>query len=292
MFGNLMRSELSRLRFRRRAWGSLILMMLAGLVIPMTWMGQIRQPTDNELELAKVNLMRIQVLGDCPDCTLQDVTLWMDLERVIHDGIGPSGLAIAFIAFMIVVTYVGADFSSGALATQLTFTPRRRVVLAARTLACGLLGSLLMVVGIVTVTAVTIIGYLAVNGIGSIGTAPGLLGIVTGGAVYGFFIGVIAALVTFIIPSTPLAMAAGVAALVGNSLVESSFYSRPDSWVLHLMPIVNGQAMLMGNAAEGGLFYWSTGQLSRGDAMVFHVVVIVVLFALAAALFERRDIKP
>ena len=31
MFGHLMRSELSRLRFRRRAWGRLIILLLAGL---------------------------------------------------------------------------------------------------------------------------------------------------------------------------------------------------------------------------------------------------------------------
>lgn len=293
MFGHLMRSELSRLRFRRRAWGSLVLMMLAGLLIPLSWMSQVRQPDARELVLAQVNLMRTQALGQCPNCTINDVTGTMDLARAIHDGIGPSGLVVAFLAFMIVVTYVGADFSSGALATQLTFTPRRRAVLTARVLACGLLGSLLMTVGLVTVAAVTVIGYMAVNGIGSLGTAPGLLGIVTGGAVYGFLLGIIAALVTFIIPSTPLAMASGVAVLVGDGVVEGWYFNSDPSWEVHrFMPIVNGYAMLMGNIGESGaLASGGRAFLSRGEAILYHGVVIGVLFVLAVLLFERRDIK-
>ena len=42
MFTNLMRSELSRLRYRRRAWGSVILVILAGVFIPASWADQIR----------------------------------------------------------------------------------------------------------------------------------------------------------------------------------------------------------------------------------------------------------
>ena len=48
MFTNLMRSELSRLRYRRRAWGSVILVILAGVFLPASWADQIRQPGSQE----------------------------------------------------------------------------------------------------------------------------------------------------------------------------------------------------------------------------------------------------
>ena len=291
MFANLMRSELSRLRYRRRAWGSLILVMLAGLVLPSQWMGSIREPTAAEVTLAQAELTRAQLFGECSDCTLAQMQGWWSFERVVHDGIGASAIMIAFFAFMIVVTYVGADFSSGAMSTQLTFTPRRVVLLAARALACGVLGAVLMLVGLVTATSVTIIGYLSVNGSDSIGAAPGLLNVMVGGAMYGFLIGVIAALVTFVIPSTPIAMAAAVVVLVITGLIDDGSFTPLSKAALHMMPMRNGNAVILGDHVVERYNQVVSVTITRADGLVFHLVVILALLALAAFLFERRDIK-
>lgn len=292
MFGQLMRSELSRLRYRRRAWGSLIVVMLVGLILPSTWMSDIAEPSRAQQILANVELTRMQLVGACSSCDLSEVTSWWPLRRVITEGIGMNSLVLAFVVFMIIVTYVGADFSSGALSTQLTFTPRRTVLMVARTLACGVLGAVLMAVGVVTMTGVTVVGFLAVNGIASVGTAPGLLNVVLGAVGYGFLLGIIASLGTFMIPSTPLAMGTAVMVLVVTGLADGFGLNPLRAWAAHLMPTRNGVAMVLGQSSSNEVIFGQQGTIiTRGDSLLFHLGVIAVLFCLAAVLFERRDIK-
>ena len=292
MFANLMRSELSRLRYRRRAWGSLILMMLVGLVLPSFWVGSIREPTPREQLLTEVDFARMLAVGECQGCTLADVQGWWSFGRAVRDGIGGSTIFLALIAFMVVVAYVVSDFSSGAMATQLTFTPRRSAVLVARTLACGVLGALLMLAGVIATTTVTITGFLALNGLESIGTAPGLLDVVSGAVVYGAFLGIIAALVAFIIPSAPLAMVTTTGVLIVNAFVDWSGIDHLPSWVFHLLPIHAGQAMLLGNVVVTDPYVGEvTTVISRGQSIVYHLFVVIALFAVAAVLFQRRDVK-
>ncbi|NHB85272.1 hypothetical protein G7085_13235 [Tessaracoccus sp. HDW20] len=180
MFGHLMRGELARLRYRRRAWGSMILMLVAGLLAPAVWMEGIAMPTEADITLAMDELVRMQNQGDCLDCTFRDLLGWPTFDVVVRNNLSAAGIAFAFLTFMVVVAYVGADFSSGAISTQLTFTPRRSLVLATRALACGVLGALLMAVGLLTTTGVTVVGYLATNGVDSIGEASGLLRLLGG----------------------------------------------------------------------------------------------------------------
>ncbi len=291
MFANLMRSELSRLRYRRRAWGSMILMMLAGLLVPSMWMGSIRRPTPDERLLAYIEFVRITATNECTGCTLAEMGGWWDFERAVNDGIGAGALLLAFIAFIVVVTYVAADFSSGAMATQLTFTPRRSTVLTARMLACGVLGALLMLIGMLTATAVTVIGFLAVNGVGSIGAAPGLLDVLIGAVVYGWFIGLVASLLAFIIPNAPLAMAAAIGVLIGNAVIDLGKFERMPTWVHRLLPIRTEEAMVQGSSVAVDMMGEAVVVITRWQSLVFHSVVVAVLFAVAAFVFERRDVR-
>lgn len=293
MFTNLMRSELSRLRYRRRAWGSVILVILAGVFLPASWADQIRQPGSQEILLAQVDLVRMQATGECPDCTLDNVVYFLTFDEAVVTVLPQAALVLAFIAFMIVVTYVGADFTSGALATQLTFTPQRGILLAARTLACGVLGAVLTLVGIGTTVASMVVSYMAVNGIGSIGPAHGLLELIASTMFYGFIVGLIAALVTFTIRSTPLSMAAAVAVLVVNLLIDDMVVAGRDAWIYHLLPLRNAIAMIYGRSdltdpfTDGPNF----GVVTRGESLIFHLCVIAVLAVVAGLVFERRDVK-
>lgn len=292
MLLNLMRSELSRLRYRRRVWGSLIIMIVVGVFAPSTWADQIPAPTDAELTLFEADLVRMRLTGECPECTIDDLFAHLSFGQMIHDAFPLVTLFLAFLTFMIVITYVAADFTSGALATQLTFTPRRGVLLAARTLAGGVLGTALMAAGLVATSASAVVIYLSVNGIDSIGPAPGLLDLLLISLLYGFLLGAIATLVSFILRNTALSMAAAVTVLVVNGLLEGASYPTQVFW-LHLMPLRTGVALLVGEATS--YVMTPTGSrlitVTRAEGIVFHLVVIVLLGALAAFLFQRRDVK-
>lgn len=293
MLLNLMRSELSRLRYRRRVWGSLIIMGLVGVFAPAMWADQIPEPSADTLILARADLVQMQITGQCADCTIDDLIYHMSFDSMISTAFPQMIMVMAFLVFMIVITYVAADFASGALATQLTFTPRRSVLLAARSLASGVLGLALIGVGMVAMVASAIVTYLSINSINSIGPAPGLLQLVVCGLLYGFLLGVIAALVSFIIRNTALAMAAAVVVLMVNLSIDQAGLPG-QSIAVHLMPLSAGMALLFGEAAAS---YFGAGGavvaviISRGEAIVFHLGVILVLAALATFLFQRRDVK-
>lgn len=294
MFTNLMRSELSRLRYRRRAWGSLILMLLIGVFTPAGWTDQIPAPTEDQLSLARAELVRLRLTGDCPACVLSDVTGNVSFAAAVETVFPQAALLFAFLTFMIVVTYVGADFSSGALATQLTFTPRRGVVLAARAGASGVLGAALMLVAMGAAVASTVVIYLSVNGIGSIGAATGLLELLLVCLLYGFLLGVIAALVTFIIGNTALSMAAAVVVLFLSLLFDDLSVASSRPWLYHILPVRAGVAMLQGDSEVYGGLLGATDVdvvVTRGEAVVFHLVVVLLLALIATFVFGRRDVK-
>lgn len=294
MLANLMRSELSRLRFRRRAWGSLILMLLIGVFTPMSWVDLIPEPSPSDQALARAELIRMRLTGECPTCVLSDVSANISFARAVETIFPQAALIFAFLAFMIVVTYVGADFTSGALATQLTFTPRRRVLLAARSLACGVLGAALMLAGMVAAVTSTVVAYLAANGTASIGAASGLLELVGASLLYGFLLGVIAALVTFIVGNTPLSMTAAVAVLFASLMLEDTSTTRLEPFVYHLLPMRTGLAVLTGGSSFLDAFVGSGAEpivVTRPEAIAFHLGVIALLAVVAAVVFERRDIK-
>lgn len=292
MLFNLMRSELSRLRYRRRVWGSLIIMVVVGVFAPATWADQIPAPTAAQLTLLKADLVRMRLTGECPDCTLDSLTVHLPFTQMVTDAFPLVALFLAFLTFMIVITYVAADFTSGALATQLTFTPRRGVLLTARSLACGVLGMALMGVGLVATSASAIVTYLSVNGIGSIGPSPVLLELTLVSLLYGFLLGIIATLVSFVLRNMALSMAAAVTVLVINGLLEGASYPAQVFWS-HLLPLRTGVALLVGEATS--YVFTPKGELlvtvTREEAIVFHLVVIVLMGALAAFLFQRRDVK-
>ncbi|NHB85273.1 hypothetical protein G7085_13240 [Tessaracoccus sp. HDW20] len=88
---------------------------------------------------------------------------------------------------------------------------------------------------------------------------------------------------TFIIPSTPLAMGAAVVVLIGNGFVvdeATSLMQNGETLLYRLLPAQHGIALV-----------YDESSAATGRALVYHLVVMAVLFAVAAFLFERRDIK-
>lgn len=286
-----MHAEVTRLRFRRRVGLSVLAMVLLGLLLPTFLMPTQGPLTQQEVAEAREFLAQARADG-CTECTLSDMmrTPWTfdDVVTTLSD----TGLLWGLVVFMIVLTYVGSDFSSGTLATQLTFTPRRPLVLAARCLAGGLMGGALFLIGMLTVTVVSTVWFLALYGFGSIGPAAGLLDLLTMSALYGVLLGLIASLLVFVCNGSAAAASMAILAVVLGGVVELVVWERGTLWLIHLSPSLQGIALMEGSAEHYGSFEGAAPVVvGRPEALGFHLVVIAVLAVLASVAFERRDVK-
>lgn len=297
MMLDLLRAEILRLRYRRRSTWSVLLMLVVGLVLPTQWMPGAAPLTAQEYRDAKLFMAQEIEEGYCEPsgCRLDDfLRTVMDFDGVVTN-IAGSGLLVAFIVFMIVLTYVASDFASGALATQLTFTPRRPAVLAARTLGAALLGGTLMAVETLTNVAVSTIWYLALHGFGSVGGGAGLLDTLASAVAYGLILGAVASLLVFILGSALLAAGAAVLTLVVNFAIEAYVTGSVAVALSRLFPLRQAEALLTGEAPVGDSYWtsWETAASSihRPEAIGYHVIVIGVLLVLAIGVFRRHDIR-
>ena len=212
----------------------------------------------------------------------------MDFPEVISS-LGTSVLFLAFVVFLVVVTYVGSDFSSGALGTQLTFTPRRWAVLVSRSLAAGVLGAVLMAVGLLAATVESVVWFMAMFGFNAATPAIDLLGVVGAAIAYGAFLGVIGALLVFLLNGTVLAAAAGLLAVIVTAWGDALMYTGSTSLAFYFGPVWQGLALVYPALVAGDVY--APIPVGRLTGAGYHLVVIALLAALAIPLFERRDVK-
>ena len=174
---NLLNAEIASLRYRSRTTVAIIGLLLLGLLLPTTWMGNARPLSSDELAQARAAFEESRAL--CPDCEPTEYMrhVW-SFNDVIQGGVQPFVTLLALVVLTIVVFYVGSDFASGALWTRLTFTPRRTPVLVARVLVSGLLGALMMALSVVTTVIVSAVWFVAINGYESLDTDRARLALV------------------------------------------------------------------------------------------------------------------
>ncbi len=289
MVGSLLRTEFLQLLFRRRVSASLVGVVLLGIALPVLLLGDMSPLTGDTMVSAQASYVDSLRDGTCDTCSPTDFLYgYRSFGALISDDLGPASLLTALIVFMVVVVYVAADFSSGALSTQLTFTPARRSVLAARCIGAGLLGATLMGLGTVTSLGVSVVWYMAMHGVGSIGVAPGAAAFICAAVLYGAFIGIIGALLVFLTngPVWAALLAGGVLAV---NLIVSSEVSLSKAVVLRsLMPVYQGSVLLTGEALEYSYEALGTGRL---EAVVYHLLVIMLLAVVTVPVFDRRDIR-
>lgn len=290
MFFDLLRAEVVRLTYRRRATWSVVLMLLIGILLPTQWMPGAAALTAAERAEAQSWLASDQAAGYCTEgCHLDDYLRSVLTFRDVTDNIADAGLFVALVVFLIAVTYVASDFASGALATQLTFTPRRPAVLAARTLGASLLGAVLMALATVTSISVSVVWFLGLRGFGSIGDGDGLLDAIWSASLYGAMIGGIAALLVFILGSVVLAGGAAMTVLIMDVVVESYYWPATAGWPFHVLPIRQAVALLTGESDYS--YDTLNGSILRSEAVGYHLVVIALLAVIAVVVFNRRDVR-
>lgn len=286
---NILRAELSRLRYRRRTMLSLVAVLLMGVGMPMLWMDSARPLSELEYAEADAAFASVQ---DCLDCQASDFLRYVwGFDDVINLGISPFVTLLAVIVLVVAMLFVGSDFQSGAVATQLTFTPRRSSLVVARATVAGLLGAALMAIGVVSSTVVSAVWFIALNGFEELEATPGLLALVGAAVLYGWFLGVIGALVTILANGTTGAVAILVAAVIVNLILLIMGTWTTPTWIWHVLPTQQGEAMVTGASDLLGPDGQSFEAIARGEAVVYHAVVVALLAAVTLPVFERRDVK-
>ncbi len=207
---------------------------------------------------------------------------------------------LIFIAFLVGVSFVAAEFSSGAIGTWLTYEPRRGRVYASKLTAVA--AGVLMVAAIAVALVIAAV-YLIARSNQIVGTTSGdpgsglLWTAVRTVAVFGVA-GALGGVVAALLRNTAaaLGLAIGYLVVVEGLVLSALRSSVPESrpWLV----FYNVMAWL-----QGGLLDDRSGDctpqgvctqpelISTTHAGYYLLVLSVVLVALGAAVFRRRDIS-
>lgn len=291
MIGRLIRAELTRLLHRRRVLGSMLVFIAFAVVTPITWMDGARPHSAKELSDARQSLADASL--DCPDCNVEDFMrpLW-SFNDTIASGVLPFTYLLCAIVLLTTVVYAASDFSSGVIATQLTFTPRRRAVVFARAVISALFGSVMMFVGLGATSAVTSVWFVAMRGYAEFGDTSQLLDLFVWGTLFGALLGFTGALLVVLFNGATGAAASVLALLLVSILMEALGPAVVPQWLFRLSPVRQSNAFVEG---KSDLFAsdWMTPVMTiwRGESLLYFAVALSVLLAVTLVAFERRDIK-
>lgn len=291
MIGRLIRAELTRLLHRRRVLGSMLFFIAFAVVTPITWMETARPYTAKEIADARQLLADVAL--DCPDCTAENFLrpLW-SFNDAIESGVLPFAYLLCAIVLLTTVVYAASDFSSGVIATQLTFTPRRRALVFARAVISALFGAVMMFVGIGATSAVTSVWFVAMRGYAEFGDTSRLLDLFIWATIFGALLGFAGALMVVLFNGATGAAAAVLALLLAGILLEALGPGVIPVTLFHFSPVRQSTAFLEGRSELFGED-WTTPimALGRGESLFYFAAVLVVLLAVTLLVFDRRDIK-
>lgn len=291
-FANVAVAEASRLRFRPRVTVVLLITLVLGLVGAPMWMARVTPLTVDdyadaatEYELSKET---------CPTCSVEYYLREVfDFHEVVYMGIAPWMLLLAVFVLLVTLVYVSADFASGAITTQLTFTPNRMQLLVARTLVSGLLGAAMLGIAVIASSVVSVVWYLGVYGLNSLPADSGLLGAMTGTLILGFTLGALASLLVFLFNGGAYAGAVTAVVLIAAfSLEVVAFDVDSPAWLFHASPTRQAEALVVGLASDRyqQAPLHAAELLTPGEALLYYATLLAVGAALAAIAFQRRDI--
>lgn len=291
-FVNVALAEAARLRFRPRVAIVLVIALLLGMAGTPMFMTRINPLTADDYADAAAQYEAGK--ESCAECTVETyLPMVFDFHEVVYIGIAPWLLLIAVFVLFSTMVYVSADFATGTIATQLTFTPHRLQLLAARTLATGLLGAAMMGVAALSCTVVSVVWYVGVHGFDSLPSHTGLLGAIVGAIILGMAIGMLASLLVFLFNGGAYAGATAAVALIAAFALEVvAFDVASPAWMFHASPTRQAEALVVGMAHDRfeQLPLHASELLTPLEALAYFAVLLVVAAALAAIAFQRRDV--
>ena len=219
--------------------------------------------------------------------------------ELMPDLILGSSYLLAFAAFVIGASFIGAEFSSGAIGNWLTFEPRRLRVYGSKLLAAGIGLAPVAVVVLAVLMAGT---YLIVDQLGiTAGTTGKVWGDLTGSAGRAVLLAAAAAVlggvVALLLRHTAAAIGVAMAYLVLIEGVFGGFLSQVQPWLVRLnfdAWIKHDTTYYVENCkttSDGGYTCNSIEKVVTFEHGAWYLgIIAVLLIALGAAVFSRRDI--
>lgn len=300
---NLLRAEILQMRYRKRVLVTLLLGLVAGLALPLNFVGKMMPYTAMDWEKAQLEqqvcLTHPMRAKDEFDCAVEHfLPEKAPLTQVVQDDLTSMMFLLILVVLGVVIFYTASDFTSGAITTQLTFTPQRSALLFVRTVTGALLGAALNSVVLIAAMSVTLVWYVAGNGFDTINEAPGLLKLLLSSLFLGAMLGAVAALFVFLFGGSLAAIGAVCATLlliVFSMWLSVSVPTMPTS-MAHLSPAYQAVALLDGGYTR---VYYPTPEsdpvmsfvITRGESLMYFSVAVVLLWLITAFLFNRRDLK-
>lgn len=216
----------------------------------------------------------------------------MSFEQLVVSSLEPTAQMGLLIVVVLITVMIGAEFSTGSIGTQLTFTPRRLPLLWAKALASAICGACLMAFWTALMVVLGVFFYLNMRGIEGL-TAGSLLGAQVGRALLaGAVMGMLAALVTMALASTVKTWVLISAGLALSQFLESSRDIAQTVWLLptaNVLSFVNGEwSRTIYNS--DGVRQEPVPHLDYGYSLGYVVFWLVVIGIWASVSFSRRNI--
>ena len=226
------------------------------------------------------------------DCTLQTVTARvrhdrrLDIGRRFSETVNGAGVAMVFVAFVIGASFVGAEFGAGSLSTQLIFEPRRKRLIAVKTVAVGI------GLAVLAIAVLLYIGLLLFVGSELRGVTRGLVGSWFAGRAGDVgrvtaavaFAGISAFAITVVARRTVAAVAGLLIVGWASAIIGSLHHWR---WVAKYNPATAFFAMAANPTHGEGRDTLITAHGAAVSALAWGVGLTIV----AAVIFDRREVR-
>lgn len=214
------------------------------------------------------------------------------------EGLRLSGLATlvqglatltVLVGVVIAASLAGADWSTGSMATLLTWEPRRIAVFAVRAIVAAVT---VFVVSVALLTLFAVLFRLGVALRGTTAGSQGWLGDVVGSILRVGAVAVLFGSFVFALASIGRSTAAGLGIMLGELVLVEGFLRgfRPsiEGWlsITNAVAIVSGEAQRLGFATLTG----SPGVLTVGRAVITLSAYAIAGLVAAALIFRVRDV--
>lgn len=308
---NLLKAEFLRLVSRRTVWAVMFVLValtiiqtltLTNVVAPLTERDHAQAERSYASELHWWEQWRAECDAD-PTC-LDDWDMTemspadylrhvYSLDEFVHMQFETGAVVLLFVIAFVAVFVTAVDFGNGALATQLTFTPRRGSVFGSKVVGGVVAGMGLAVATLVVGTLASSLAFLALRPVSDFLVPPGLF-VIAGrflvtALVCSLVVSLLAMLLGNVIGALGIAGGVVVVSLYASQMVEER------ALVLRLLPSPNLEALL------NGVYHWWVYRPAREDwtsetliefpqALLYFVVLIAVLGAASLWRFRRRDL--
>lgn len=211
----------------------------------------------------------------------------------------PSTALLAVVAVGFALLFVGSDAGNGAMSTQLTFTPHRGRLFAAKSVVAGAGGFGLMLIGHVVGQSILLVGFIAQRGYQDVGTWPDAITLIGRSLALGLALGAAAAFVVFLGGDARVAaaLAVGAAAVSYFTLPWGiTYYTASSAFWAIMNPMVAMMAIIDPPVIIEYVdprSYEVTGAITMGLSHAWLVTAgwLVLLGTLGYLRFTRRDIK-